>query len=97
MARYSIGRLNRKQIITDRGLPIGVLVDMVIDELTGKALRIVCKPEKEDLVYELTKGIPHDEKGNVLIPYTAVKHIRDLIVLDEKLIRIYAMKARRER
>ncbi len=94
MARYSIGRLARKQVITDRGLPIGELVDMVVDEITGKALRLACRPSKDELVQELIRTLPHDKGGNVLIPFTTVKHVRDYIVLDEKLVRIYSMRSR---
>ncbi len=88
MPRYSIGRLAGKGVVTDRGLIIGELVDLVVDELSGKALSLVVK-EAKGAAESLVKKLKQDRKGLVLVPYSTVKYIREMIVIDERLLKIY--------
>ncbi len=88
MARYSVARLARKPVITDKGLMLGEVVDLVVDEITGKVLSLVIRSSRgaaDSLLQKLRK----DRKGNVFLPYSSVKYIREMIVVDEKYLKVY--------
>ncbi|RLG46627.1 MAG: hypothetical protein DRO06_04115 [Thermoproteota archaeon] len=88
MARYPVGRLAGKAVVTDRGLALGELVDIVIDELSGKAVKLVIR-EARGAGEALTQKLERDRRGLVMLPYSTVKYIREMIVVDERLLRVY--------
>ena len=88
MAKYSVSRLGGRGVITDRGLVLGEVVDLVVDELSGKAISLVVE-EAKGAAGALTKKLKRDRDGNVLIPYSTVKYIREMIVVDERLLKLY--------
>ena len=88
MGRYSVSRLASKPVITDKGLMLGEVVDLVVDELTGKLISLVLRTSKgagETLLQKLKR----DKRGNVLLPYSTVKYVREMIVVDERLLKVY--------
>ncbi len=88
MAKYSVSRLGGRGVITDRGLVLGEVVDLVVDELSGKAISLVVE-EAKGAAGSLTKKLKRDREGHVLIPYSTVKYIREMIVVDERLLKLY--------
>ncbi|HDI12595.1 MAG: hypothetical protein DRN83_01550 [Hadesarchaea archaeon] len=76
-------------IISDRGLQLGRLVDILFDEKDGKIYSLVVRPYSRDAL----KGAPQDHQGNVLIPFSAVISIRDFIVVNERVLAIQQLKS----
>ena len=77
-------------VITDRGLQIGQLSDMLIDETNGKILSLVVKPVGK----EVLKDLPKDESGSSLVPFETVMAIRDFIVVNERVLAIQRLKTK---
>lgn len=75
--------------MTDRGLRVGQLIDMVVDESTGKILTLVVKP----MVKGSLGDLPKDDYGNILVPYGCVVAIRDYIVVNEHMLVLQQAKA----
>ncbi len=93
MPRFSVGRLKDLQILTDDGRLIGRLRDLVVNELTGEILSIVCEPElDEPETAEILTFFRRDKEGCVFIPFKLVKKISHTIILDEKLLKLYIIK-----
>jgi sporulation protein YlmC with PRC-barrel domain len=90
MARFSVTKLAEMPVVTDKGLVVGEIVDLIVDELSGKITYLVVKKAKSSAGAFLQK-LRHDKEGNILIPYPAVKHITEMVVLDEKFLRIHAL------
>jgi sporulation protein YlmC with PRC-barrel domain len=88
MARYSIARLANKPVITDQGLLLGEVTDLVVDEISGKVISIIIRSNR-GAADALLQKLKRDRKGNVLIPYSTVKYIREMIVVDERLLKVY--------
>ncbi len=88
MARYSVSRLAGKPIITDKGLMLGEVTDLVVDEITGKMISLVIRSSR-GAADALLQKLRRDRKGNILIPYSTVKYIREMIVVDERLLKVY--------
>jgi sporulation protein YlmC with PRC-barrel domain len=88
LAQIIASKLRSIGVITDRGLQIGKLNDIVFDESDGKILTLLVKPAKE-----IIGGIARDSSGNALIPFNAVMSIRDYIVVNERVVAIQQLKA----
>ncbi|MGY0288252.1 MAG: hypothetical protein DSO07_11315 [Thermoproteota archaeon] len=91
MARFSVDRLANMPVVTDKGIMLGEIVDLIIDELTGKITYIVVKKTKGSSESFLQK-LRHDKEGNVLLPYASIKYITEMVVVDERYLRIQASK-----
>jgi sporulation protein YlmC with PRC-barrel domain len=76
-------------VITDRGLQIGKVNDVIFDEKDGKIISIVVKPASR----EVLGTIQRDESGNALVPFSAVMSIRDYVVVNERILAIQQLKA----
>ena len=88
MARYSIERLAGKSVVTDKGSVLGEVVDLIVDELTGKVLSVVVEEVKRS-DRSLTRQLKRDAEGNILLPYSTVSSVGDVLIVDEKLLQIY--------
>lgn len=94
MARYSIENLADKTVITDKGAIIGKVVDLICDELSGKMLSIVIE-EIRGSEKSITRLLMRDAEGNLLLPYSTVSSIGDMVVVSEKLLQVYAATKRK--
>lgn len=89
MAQVLASRLRSIGVISDRGLQIGRLNDILFDEKDGKILSLVVRPISKETLGE----VPRDPSGNALIPFNAVMSIRDFIVVNERVLAIQQLKA----
>jgi len=76
-------------VISDRGLQIGRLSDIIFDEADGRIVTLIVKPSSKEII----GGTAHDNSGNALIPFNAVMSIRDYIVVNERVLAIQQLKA----
>lgn len=76
------------KVITDRGLEVGRVDDLLIEETSGKILSVCVRPVSGDLF----KNLPKD-KGQLLIPYSAVLAVREFMIVSERVLTIMEMKA----
>ncbi|MEA1904609.1 MAG: PRC-barrel domain-containing protein [Candidatus Hadarchaeota archaeon] len=90
MARIFASKLRGMSIMTDKGLLVGQIHDMLVDEGDGRIRALVVKPESQ----ETAQNLPCDEGGNILMPFNAVISIRDYIVVSERLLAVQQLKAR---
>ena len=90
MPQTLASKLRGIRVISDRGLQIGQLSDMLIDETNGRILSLVVKPVGK----EVLKDLPKDESGLPLVPLEAVMAIRDFIVVNERVLAIQQLKTK---
>ncbi|KXB01755.1 hypothetical protein AKJ44_02165 [candidate division MSBL1 archaeon SCGC-AAA261F17] len=90
MAKVFASSLRDMKILTDKGLRVGRIFDMTVDENNGKIETIVVKPESR----EIAQSLNTDEDGNAVIPFSSVVAVRDYIVVSEKSLAIQRMKSR---
>jgi sporulation protein YlmC with PRC-barrel domain len=88
LGQLSSNRLKGIGILTDKGVQIGQLRDIVIDEGNGKVLALCVKLAKGVTL----QGLQKDEGGNPLIPFSAVLAMRDYIVVNERALAIQMAK-----
>ncbi|MDI6883670.1 MAG: PRC-barrel domain-containing protein [Hadesarchaea archaeon] len=84
-----ISKLRAIGVISDRGMQVGRLGDLLFDEKDGKILSLVVRPISKDVLV----GVPRDSSGNALIPFNAVMSIRDFIVVNERVLAVHQLKA----
>lgn len=75
-------------VLTDRGLQIGKIQDMLVDEGNGRIISLVVRP----VAKELLENLPKDESRNALLPFSSVMAIRDYIVVNERVLAIQQLK-----
>ena len=78
-------RVRGASVITDKGLIIGRLQDMLIDEKSGHIQMLVVS----GTIKGLLENLPKDESGNRLIPYNLVVSIKDSVVVDEQGVLLF--------
>lgn len=79
MARIFAKNLSKKNVMSSDGSVIGVLYNIVMDVQTGKLINLVVKP---DMSVEKSR---YQMDGNyILIGFSAVRAVRDFIVVDKK-------------
>ena len=69
------------RVVTNQGVDLGNLVDLIIDDKTGKILSIIVSLKSTKLMNKY--GVEEIEA-----PYDAVLSICDFIIVDETMIRI---------
>ena len=75
-------QLAGKKVISNEGEELGKLVDVYIQETTGKLENLLLEPNPDSVtVRQLQK-----EEGLVLVPYSAVMSIGDYIIVDRKVL-----------
>ena len=77
-------------VITDRGLQIGRLSDMLVDETNGKIVSLAVNPIGKGVL----ESMPKDANGLPLIPFDAVMAMRDYIVVNERVLTIQQLKTK---
>jgi sporulation protein YlmC with PRC-barrel domain len=66
-----------KTVMSDEGLMIGRLRNIVVKEATGELEQVLVEPS-DDVDPRLFK---RDDRGYLVFPFTAVKSVRDVIVI----------------
>lgn len=68
-----------RNVVSDRGTVIGKLSDLSLETTAGKVMMLIIKPgrESEAGYFRL------NERGEILIPFTAVKAVRDVLIVKE--------------
>ena len=89
MAQILASKLRAVGVVSDKGLQVGRLQDILFDENDGKIQTFVVRP----ISREVLGSLPKDPRGNALIPFSAVISIRDLIVVNERVLAIQQAKA----
>ena len=81
MGKFAIAKqLAGKRIITNEGDEIGRLVDVIINEVTGKMESLIIEPNPDNGVARSLKK----EEGHARISYGAVLAVSDHIIVDKK-------------
>jgi sporulation protein YlmC with PRC-barrel domain len=88
LAQFFASRLRGMNVLTDRGMQVGKLLDILVDEKSGKIFSIVVKPANK----ESLSGLPRDDAGNALLPFSSVMAIKDYIVVNERVLMIQQLK-----
>ena len=66
-----------KRMITSDGSMVGTIVDLVIDVDTGGIEFVLVMPDGEGRVF-----FGADEDGRVPVPFSDMKSVRDVVVMD---------------
>ncbi|MGQ9788632.1 MAG: PRC-barrel domain-containing protein [Candidatus Hadarchaeaceae archaeon] len=82
-------KLRSVGVITDRGLQLGKVSDIIFDEKDGRIISLIVKPTSREILTTIQK----DESGNALVPFSAVMSIRDYVVVNERVLAIQQLKA----
>ena len=75
MGKSLIGR----NVVSDRGTVIGNLIDMSIETLAGKVMMLIIKPDRDIN----PRHFRLNDRGEILIPFTAVKAVKDVLIINE--------------
>lgn len=90
LSKILASSLRDMRILTDKGLRVGNIFDLEVDEDTGRLETLVVKPESQ----EIAQNLSTDEDGNALIPFSSVVAVRDYIVISEKSLTVQQLKGR---
>lgn len=79
MARIVGKSLLGRKVVSDRGTVIGKLNDISVETLAGKLMMLIVRPgnDIDPKYFRLT------EKGEILVPFTAVKAVKDVLIINE--------------
>lgn len=81
MGKYTLARqLSGKKVITNEGEEFGRLVDVNINELTGKIEELLIEPNPDN---QLAENLKSDE-GFVMCPYDTVLAVGDFIIIEKR-------------
>ena len=81
MGKFWIAKqLAGKRIITNDGEDIGKLVDLYINEVTGKIENLLVEPNLDNATARKLKK----EDGLLIVPYNSVLAASDHIIIDKK-------------
>lgn len=79
MAKITGKSLLGRNVVSDRGTVIGNLVDLSIETVAGKVMMLIVKPDKT----VETKYFRLNDQGEILIPFTAVKAVKDVLIITD--------------
>jgi sporulation protein YlmC with PRC-barrel domain len=83
MAKYLIARqLSGKKLVTNEGDDFGRLVDIEVNEVSGKIESMIVEPNPDSTVASKLKK----DDGMVHIPYESVLAVGDFIVVEKRNI-----------
>lgn len=81
MAKYVIARqLSGKKIISDEGEDVGRIVDLEVDEISGKIETLVVEPNPDSTTTTKMKK----QDGMIYISYEAVKAVGDYVIVEKR-------------
>jgi len=79
MTKITGNTLLGRNVVSDRGTVIGKLIDLSIETIAGKIMMLIVKPDKSID----TKYFRLNERGEILIPFTAVKAVKDVLIITD--------------
>ena len=82
MPRILTKELQSKTVISEEGKMFGRVVDITADLATGELINLVIEPTK--FLSSHFDNMITDEKGRVLLPFSAVGAIGDFVLVNEK-------------
>lgn len=81
MAKYLIARqISGKKIVTNEGEDFGTVVDLSVNEVTGKIESLVVEPNPESP----TAAKMSKEDGSIMISYESVLSVGDYIIVERR-------------
>ncbi len=82
MGKFAIAKqLAGKKLITNDGEEIGKLVDVNVNEITGKMESIVVEPNPDN---PTSRSMKKGDGGMLLVKYASVLAVSDHIIIDKK-------------
>ncbi|MFA6048482.1 MAG: PRC-barrel domain-containing protein [Candidatus Micrarchaeia archaeon] len=82
MVKFAIAKqLAGKRIITTDGEEIGRVVDLFINELTGKIDAVLVEPNPDS---SLALRAKHEGSALITLPYSSVLDVKDVMVVDRR-------------
>jgi len=82
MPRILTKELQSKTVISEEGKMFGRVIDITADMSTGELINLVIEPTK--FLTSHFDNMITDEKGRVLLPFSAVGAIGDFVLVNEK-------------
>ena len=81
MVKYLVARqLSGKKVITNEGEDFGRLIDLHVNEVTGKIETLVIEPNPDNQFAERMRR----EDGSVQIAYDSVLAVGDYVIVDKR-------------
>ncbi len=81
MGKYTLARqISGKKVITNDGEEFGRLVDVNINELTGKIEELIVEPNPDN---SLAEDMRQDD-GLIACPYDAVLAVGDFVIIEKR-------------
>ena len=81
MVKYAIAKqLAGKRVITTDGEELGRIIDLDLNELSGKLTSVLLEPNPESSMAARARA----SGGVVAIPYAAVLDVKDVMVVDRR-------------
>ncbi|MDO8553171.1 MAG: PRC-barrel domain-containing protein [Candidatus Micrarchaeota archaeon] len=81
MTKYLIARqLSGKKVITNDGEDFGRLVDLNVNEVSGKIENLVVEPNPDSVLASKLRK----EDGMVLVPYESVLAVGDFVIVEKR-------------
>ena len=81
MSKYVIARqLSQKKVITNDGEDFGRLVDVNVNEVTGKIEDLIIEPNPDNSL----AGKMRKEDGMILVPYESVLAVGDYVIIEKR-------------
>ncbi len=79
MAKIMGKSLVGRNVVSDKGTVIGRLLDLSLETISGKIMMLIIKPGRDidPARFKLS------ENKEILIPYTAVKAVKDVVIVNE--------------
>lgn len=82
MVKFAIAKqLAGKRIITTDGEELGRVIDLYMNELTGKVESVVVEPNPES---SLAARAKKEGSGLLSLPYASVLDVKDVMVIDRR-------------
>lgn len=82
MVKYAIAKqLAGKKIITTDGEELGRIIDLYLNELSGKIEKVIVEPNPDS---SLATRASKEAGGLILIPYSAVLDVKDVMIVDRR-------------
>ncbi|MDP2717635.1 MAG: PRC-barrel domain-containing protein [Candidatus Micrarchaeota archaeon] len=82
MVKYAIAKqLAGKRVITTDGEELGRIIDLYIDEVTGKLDSVLLEPNPDS---GFAARAERDADGLVRVPYSSVLDVKDVMVVDRR-------------
>ena len=84
MVKFAIAKqLAGKKIITTDGEEIGRVVDLYVNELTGKLESVLVEPNPDS---SLAGRAQREGEAIINLPYSAVLDVKDVMVIDRRAL-----------